>query len=69
MLLIVQESDLTRDVNIAAGKLEGWLTTNDGISGNNDRENSRHSKVSSQNRLQLELDRQSRIGAIDKEVG
>jgi hypothetical protein len=63
-----QESDLTRDVNLAAGRLEGWLAVNDGTSGSSDRYDSRHSKIASQNRLQRELDRQSRIGAIDKEV-
>lgn len=68
--LLSQEKDLTRELSDAAVRIENFFTddNNNNISNDNERETEKRSKSITTNRLQVELDRYTKIGAIDKQV-
>jgi hypothetical protein len=66
--LASQEKNLTRELSDAAIRFESFMTDNNNISKESGRETDKQSKSTSQNRLQVELDRYTKIGAIDKQV-
>ena len=66
--LASQEKNLTRELSDAAIRFESFMTDDNNISKGSERETDKQSKSTSQNRLQVELDRYTKIGAIDKQV-
>ena len=66
---LLQEEELTIDVKRVENRLDGWMADDDDITRNGDRRGKKLSRIATNNRLQQDLDRQSRIGAIDKQVG
>ena len=59
---------MTRELSDAAVRIDNFLTDDNKISKDNERETEKHSKSIATNRLQVELDRYTKIGAIDKQV-
>ena len=59
---------MTRELSDAAVRIDNFLTDDNNISKDNERETEKHSKSIATNRLQVELDRYTKIGAIDKQV-
>lgn len=60
-----------RDVQLAGGRIEGMLTANDGAIKADDVErvaDAKQRKIFSDKRFKLELERQGKIGSIDKQV-
>ena len=59
---------MTRDVHLAASRVHEWLLASNGITEEENVAIIMKSRVISNNRLHLELGRQGKIGAIDKQV-
>ena len=59
---------MIRDVQLAASKVHEWLLASNGTTEEENVAIINKSKMISNNRLHLELGRQGKIGAIDKQV-
>lgn len=59
---------MTRELSDAAARIDNFFTDDNNISNDNERETEKRPKSITTNRLQVELDRYTKIGAIDKQV-
>lgn len=59
---------MARDIRLAAGRVDEWLLASNGSTEAENAAITKKSRTVSSNRLALELGRQGKIGAIDKQV-
>lgn len=66
-----EENTLTRDINMAASEMAEWLENANGLTVSNEADkkaDAKRRKIVSDKRFNFELERQAKIGAIDKQV-